>query len=453
MDIIKNDTIAAIATAPSNSAISIIKVSGDEAIEIVNKIFKGKDLRKAKSHTIHYGHIVDNGEVLDEVLVSVFRSPKTFTVEDIVEINCHGGMYVTNKVLELVLVNGARMAEPGEFTKRAFLNGRIDLTQAEAVIDIIDSNTASSLKMANLGLLGETKKVINSFRNQVLECLLKIEVNIDYPEYEDEEQITEDVLIPRLEALEKDIDVVLKKAEISKVMKYGVKTAIIGKPNVGKSSLLNALIREDKAIVSNIAGTPRDIVEGSINIGGIVLNLIDTAGVRDTSDYVEKIGVEKSKKIINEADLIMLVFDNNTPMNEDDYELLNITKDKTRIIVVNKKDLDSKIDLKDTKDVLYISSFDKEDITVLENKIKEVCNYTDINNIDSTYIGNARQIAKLRVAKNELNDALNTLRCGLPIDIAYVDIQYAWTTLGEIMGDVTSEDLIDELFKRFCLGK
>lgn len=453
MDIIKNDTIAAIATAPSNSAISIIKVSGDEAIEIVSKIFKGKDLRKVKSHTIHYGHIVDNGQVLDEVLVSVFKSPKTFTCEDVVEINCHGGMYVTNKVLELVLVNGARMAEPGEFTKRAFLNGRIDLTQAEAVIDIIDSNTASSLKMANLGLLGETKKVITSFRNQVLECLLKIEVNIDYPEYEDEEQITTEVLIPKLEHLGKDMDVVLKKAEVSKVMKYGVKTAIIGKPNVGKSSLLNALIREDKAIVSNIAGTTRDIVEGSINIGGIVLNLIDTAGVRETSDYVEKIGVEKSKQIINEADLIILVFDNNTPMNEDDYELLDITKDKTRIIVVNKKDLDSKINLKDDKDVIYISSFDKEDINKLEMKIKEVCNYTDINNIDSTYIGNARQIAKLRIAKQQLLDALDSLYKGLPIDIAYVDIQDCWTSLGEIMGEVTSEDLINELFSRFCLGK
>ena len=453
MSIIKNDTIVAIATAPSNSAISIVRLSGDEAIEIVSKVFKGKNLKKVKSHTINYGHIVDGGESVDEVLVSIFRSPKTFTREDIVEINCHGGIFVTNKVLELMLVHGARLAEPGEFTKRAFLSGRIDLTQAEAVIDIIESNTASSLKMANLGILGETKKVISEFRNQILECLLKIEVNIDYPEYEDEEQITEEILIPRLKKLQKEINVVLEKSEISRVIKYGVKTAIIGKPNVGKSSLLNALIREDKAIVSNIAGTTRDIVEGSINIGGIVLNLIDTAGVRTTDDYVEKIGVEKSKKIIEEADLIMLVFDNNTPLNDDDKELLEITKDKKRVIVVNKRDLESKIDINMEDDVVFVSSYVTEDINLLENKIKNICNYTDITNIDSTYIGNTRQIAKLKIAKQQLNEAISSLESGLPIDIACVDIKHCWTSLGEILGEVSSEDLIDELFSRFCLGK
>ena len=336
---IENETIVAIATAPSNSAISIIRLSGSEAIDIANSIFKGKNLSKVKSHTVHYGHIVYNNETIDEVLVSVFKAPKTFTREDVVEINCHGGIYVTNKVLEILLVNGARLAEPGEFTKRAFLNGRIDLTQAEAVIDIIESNTASSLKMANLGILGETKKVISDFRERILECLLKIEVNIDYPEYEDEEQITEDILIPRLNILKLDMEKVLEKSEVSRIIKYGVKTAIIGKPNVGKSSLLNALIREDKAIVSNIAGTTRDIVEGSINIGGIVLNLIDTAGVRDTSDFVEKIGVEKTKKIIDDADLIMLVFDNNTPLNSDDLKLLDIKlqheyKQSTELLMV-----------------------------------------------------------------------------------------------------------------------
>lgn len=453
MNIIENDTIVAIATAPSNSAISIIRLSGSDAISIANEVFKGKNLNKVKSHTVHYGHIINNNEPIDEVLVSVFKSPKTFTREDVVEINCHGGIYVTNKVLELLLVKGARLAEPGEFTKRAFLNGRIDLTQAEAVIDIIESNTASSLKMANLGILGETKKVISNFRERILECLLKIEVNIDYPEYEDEEQITEDILIPRLQVLRKDINKVLEKSEVSRIIKYGVKTAIIGKPNVGKSSLLNALIREDKAIVSNIAGTTRDIVEGSINIGGIVLNLIDTAGVRDTDDFVEKIGVEKTKKIINDADLIMLVFDNNTKLNDDDLELLDITKDKTRIIIVNKKDLESKIDIKDTKDVIYISSFDENDISKLEQKIKEICNVTDLTNIDSTYIGNTRQIAKLKIAANQLDDALNSLNIGLPIDIACVDIRNCWNSLGEILGEVSSEDLINELFARFCLGK
>ena len=450
---IDTDTIVAIATAPSNSAISIVRLSGDEAISIVNKVFKGKNLNKVKSHTINYGFIINNNETLDEVLVSVFRAPKTFTREDVVEINCHGGIYVTNKVLELLLVNGARLAEPGEFTKRAFLNGRIDLTQAEAVIDMIESNTASSLKMANLGILGETKKVISDFRERILECLLKIEVNIDYPEYEDEEQITEDILIPRLNVLKKDMEKVLEKAEVSRIIKYGVKTAIIGKPNVGKSSLLNALIREDKAIVSNIAGTTRDIVEGSINIGGIVLNLIDTAGVRETDDFVERIGVEKTKKIIDDADLIMLVFDNNTPLNNDDLELLEITKDKNRVIVINKKDLESKIDIKTNDDVLFISSFDHNDISKLEQKIKEVCNYTDVTNIDSTYIGNTRQIAKLKIAKKQLDDALSSLDFGLPIDLACVDIRNCWNSLGEILGEVSSEDLINELFARFCLGK
>lgn len=450
---IENETIVAIATAPSNSAISIIRLSGSEAIDIANSIFKGKNLLKVKSHTVHYGHIVYKNETIDEVLVSVFKAPKTFTREDVVEINCHGGIYVTNKVLEILLVNGARLAEPGEFTKRAFLNGRIDLTQAEAVIDIIESNTASSLKMANLGILGETKKVISDFRERILECLLKIEVNIDYPEYEDEEQITEDILIPRLNILKLDMEKVLEKSEVSRIIKYGVKTAIIGKPNVGKSSLLNALIREDKAIVSNIAGTTRDIVEGSINIGGIVLNLIDTAGVRDTSDFVEKIGVEKTKKIIDDADLIMLVFDNNTPLNSDDLELLDITKNKNRIIVVNKKDLESKIDIKTNDDILYISSFDNNDINLLEQKIKEVCNYTDVTNIDSTYIGNTRQIAKLKIAKKQLDDAINSLNMGLPIDLACVDIRNCWNSLGEILGEVSSEDLINELFARFCLGK
>ena len=449
---IDNDTIVAIATAPSNSAISIIRLSGSDAIEMAANVFKGKNLNKVKSHTIHYGHIHNKGEILDEVLVSVFRAPKTFTREDIVEINCHGGIYVTNRVLELLLVNGARLADPGEFTKRAFLSGRIDLTQAEAVIDIIESNTASSLKMANLGILGETKKVISDFRERILECLLKIEVNIDYPEYEDEEQITEDILIPRLNVLLKDMENVLKKSEVSRIIKYGIKTAIIGKPNVGKSSLLNALIREDKAIVSNIAGTTRDIVEGSINIGGIVLNLIDTAGVRDTDDFVEKIGVEKSKKIIDEADLIMLVFDNNTPLNNDDKQLLELTKDKKRVIVVNKKDLESKIDINE-ENVLYISSFDQSDINLLENRIKEICNYTDITNIDSTYIGNTRQIAKLKIAKNQLEESINSLNLGLPIDLACVDIRNCWNSLGEILGEVSSEDLINELFARFCLGK
>lgn len=453
MNKLQNDTIAAIATALSNSAISIIKVSGDEAIEIVNSIFKGKDLSKVKSHTIHYGYIIDNEQVIDEVLVSVFKAPKTFTTEDVVEINCHGGIFVTNKILEIILVKGVRLAEPGEFTKRAFLGGRIDLTQAEAVIDVIESNTNNSLKMASLGLLGETKKIIKKFRDEVLECLLKVEVNIDYPEYEDEEQITVDVLLPTLKQLDLEIDEVLEKSEVSKILKYGIKTAIIGKPNVGKSSLLNALIREDKAIVSNIAGTTRDIVEGDINIGGIVLHLIDTAGVHETIDFVEKIGVEKSKNIIKNADLIILVFDNNSLIDDDDEELLRLTANKKRIIVVNKKDLERKIDITKFDKPIFVSSFDLDDIHMIEQKIKDICNVSDLTNIDSTYIGNARQVAKLKIAKKQLNEAIDSLNNGMPIDIASVDINNCWITLGEILGEVTSEELIDELFSRFCLGK
>lgn len=453
MNKLQNDTIAAIATALSNSAISIIKVSGDEAIEIVNSIFKGKDLSKVKSHTIHYGYIIDNEQVIDEVLVSVFKAPKTFTTEDVVEINCHGGIFVTNKILEIILVKGARLAEPGEFTKRAFLGGRIDLTQAEAVIDVIESNTNNSLKMASFGLLGETKKIIKKFRDEVLECLLKVEVNIDYPEYEDEEQITVEVLLPTLKQLDLEIDEVLEKSEVSKILKYGIKTAIIGKPNVGKSSLLNALIREDKAIVSNIAGTTRDIVEGDINIGGIVLHLIDTAGVHETIDFVEKIGVEKSKNIIKNADLIILVFDNNSLINDDDEELLRLTANKKRIIVVNKKDLERKIDITKFDKPIFVSSFDLDDIHMIEQKIKDICNVSDLTNIDSTYIGNARQVAKLKIARKQLNEAIDSLNNGMPIDIASVDINNCWITLGEILGEVTSEELIDELFSRFCLGK
>ncbi len=450
---LQNDTIASIATALSNSAISIVRVSGDESIAIVNQIFKGNNLLKAKSHTIHYGHIVDNNEIIDEVLVSIFRAPRSFTTENVVEINCHGGIFVTNKILELVLTKGARLAEPGEFTKRAFLGGRIDLTQAEAIMDVIESNTATSLKMANISLLGETQKVIEEFRNDVLECVLKIEVNIDYPEYEDEEQITSGVLMPRLKALLNKMDNVLKKCEVSKILKYGIKTAIIGKPNVGKSSLLNALIREDKAIVSNIAGTTRDIVEGSINIGGIVLNLIDTAGIHETEDYVEKIGVERSKKLADEVDLVILVFDYSMPMSEEDVELLQLTSNKKRIIVVNKKDLPQNIEIDKLPNALLMSSFSNDDIHYLEQKIKEVCEVTDLTNIDSTYIGNARQIAKLKTAKQLIEEALESLENNMPIDIACVDLHNSWEVLGEILGDVTSEDFINELFSRFCLGK
>lgn len=451
--VMQNDTIAAISTALSNGAVSIVRVSGENAIVIVNEIFKGKDLTKVKSHTIHYGHIVDEKEVLDEVLVSVFKSPKTFTKEDVVEINCHGGVFVTNRILELLLVHGARLADPGEFTKRAFLNGRIDLTQAEAVMDMISSQTTHSLKMANYGLNGETSEFIRKLRNRILECMLKIEVNIDYPEYEDEEIITQDVLFPELHSLLKEINQILEKSTISQVLQNGIKTAIIGRPNVGKSSLLNALLREDKAIVTNIEGTTRDLVEGSIRIGGVVLHLIDTAGIRKTSDYIEQIGVEKTNKVIENAELVLLVLDNSRELNEVDLHLLDITKDKNRIVIVNKKDLDSKIDSKSIPNAILISSYQNQDIEILENKIKEMFHIGSIMDIDPSYIGNTRQISKLKEAKKHLEDAISSLNEKQPVDIANIDIHHAWISLGEILGEVSSEELLDELFSRFCLGK
>ena len=447
-----NDTIAAIGTAVSNNAISIIKVSGPESIKIVDKVFSGS-LKNTKSHTIKYGYILENNEKIDEVLVSVFKSPRSFTTEDVVEINCHGGIFVTNKILELVLEAGARLAEPGEFTKRAFINGRIDLTQAESVMDMIESNTKSSLKLAANGLLGETKKLIKRFREDVLNCLLAIEVNIDYPEYEDEVQVTNRDLRPQVEGLIREIDKVLEKSEVSRLLKNGIDTAIIGKPNVGKSSLLNSLLREDKAIVTDIEGTTRDIVEGKINIGGLVLNLIDTAGVRKTDNVVEKIGVDKSKKVLKDAELIILVLDNSKELNETDRELIKLTEDKNRIIVINKKDLESKMDKEILKDYLLISSFDEDAITQLENKIKEVCKLGDLNNIDATYIGNARQIAKLKEAKRSLQESIESLDNNMPIDIAGISIKEAWLRLGEILGEENADDMIDELFSRFCLGK
>ena len=446
------DTIAQVSTALANNAISIIKVSGTQSISIVSKVFS-KDLKNVKSHTIHYGFIKDKDTIIDEVLVSVFRSPKSFTAEDVVEINCHGGIFVTNKVLELLLANGAREALPGEFTKRAFLNGRIDLTQAEAVMDTIEANTNNSLKLAGLGLSGQTKRLIKSFRDKVLQTMLKIEVNIDYPEYEDEEQITNEVLYPSLKSLLSDIDIVLAKSEVSQVIKNGIKTAIVGKPNVGKSSLLNALLREDKAIVTSIAGTTRDIVEGEVNIGGIVLKLIDTAGVRETEDVVEKIGVNKSKKALMDAELVIVVLDNNQALDETDIELLNATNNKKRVIVVNKRDLDNKLDLSKLDKYILMSTFDEADISKLEKEIKNLCNINDMLNIDATYIGNARQIAKLKDAKQNLLDAISGLDNNMPIDIVNIDIKNAWLNLGDILGENSSEELIDELFKRFCLGK
>ncbi len=448
-----NDTIVAVSTSHLIGAISIVRLSGDEAISIVNKTFKGKNLEKVPTHTINYGHIYDGADLIDEVMVTIMRAPKTYTKEDVVEINCHGGQYVTQRILELMIKNGARMAEAGEFTKRAFLNGRIDLTQAEAVMDVIDAKTKESLKLANVALRGDVKKKIEALRSKLVTCIAKIEVNIDYPEYEDEEQITQEILIPILNDTKKDIEELLEKSEISEIIKDGINTAIIGKPNVGKSSLLNGLLRERKAIVTDIAGTTRDIVEGKVNIGGIVLNLIDTAGIHATSDVIEQIGVKKSIDELNKADLIILVFDNSQELSNDDEALLDQTKDRNRIVIVNKSDLESKIDLSKFDDYVLMSALDEEDICSLEKKIREMYSLNDLNNIDATYIGNARQKGKLFEALKSINDALESANSGQVVDIINVDITEAYTALGDIIGENSSDTLVSELFSKFCLGK
>jgi len=448
-----NETICAISTASGTGAISIVRLSGQKAIEIVNKIFQGKNLKKVKTHQINYGHIIDKNEIIDEVMVTIFKAPKTYTLEDIVEINCHGGQYVTSRVLELVILNGARLAEPGEFTKRAFLNGRIDLTQAESVMDLIEANTKSTLRMANFGIRGDIKNLISKFRRSILDCILKIEVNIDYPEYETEEQITNDFLLPTIKGNIVDINEIIEKSENSILIKEGITTAIIGKPNVGKSSILNALLREDKAIVTDIAGTTRDIIEGKINVGGIVLNLIDTAGIRETSDVVEKIGVEKAKKVLNVASLIIIVFDFSTKLNENDHLILKLTEDKDRIIVVNKSDLPKEIDLSILGDYLLLSAFSEKDINTLEKKIREVTNLKNIDNKEATYVTSIRAMTKLKLARENLDNALISVRNKMPIDIISIDLKAAWRALGEIIGEVSSEELLDEMFANFCLGK
>lgn len=448
-----DDVICAISTANTRSAISIVRLSGKGAIDIVNKIFRGKDLTKVKSHTVHYGYIYDGDQMLDEVLVSVFKAPRTYTKEDVVEINCHGGVFVTNKVLELCIVKGARLAEPGEFTKRAFLNGRIDLTQAEAVMDVIDAKNKETLKMSNYGLRGDIKRIIQEFRSKILEMILKIEVNIDYPEYEDEEQITKEYLIPNIKENIEEIEIIIAKSENSIKIKEGITTAIIGKPNVGKSSILNALLRENKAIVTDIAGTTRDVVEGSVNIGGLTLNLIDTAGVRQTDDIIEQIGVLKTQEVLEKAELIILVFDYSSKLDSNDLKIINLTKDKHVLTVINKKDLPQKIDLSLFDNYIIISAFDEKDIETLEKAVKEVCNIQQIDDSEVKYVTSIRAITKLKKALQSLKEGLKALESGMPIDLASTDLRSAWQNLGEILGEVSSEELLDEMFSQFCLGK
>ena len=448
-----NDTIAAISTAMGVGAISIIRVSGNKSIEIVNNIFKGKNLNNVETHTINYGHIIDNNKIIDEVLVSVMRAPKTFTMEDVVEINCHGGIATTNKILELLLLNGCRLAEPGEFTKRAYMNGRIDLLEAEGVMDIINAKSEKARKLAINQLDGNLSSLIKKLRQDILEVLANIEVNIDYPEYEDILDMTINDLKPKVKNIEEKLAELIKNSESGKLIKEGIKVAILGRPNVGKSSLLNALINEEKAIVTDIQGTTRDYVEGSIYLDGILLNFIDTAGIRETSDVVEKIGVDKSLKMIEEADLILFLLNNNEKISEEEKELLDKINNKKHIIIVNKNDLDKNIDIDDSLNPIYISTRNKEDINKILDRIRTLFNLKELETSDLTYISNARSIAILKEALSRLEDVKKGISNNTPIDMVEIDIKEIWASLGKIIGETYEDELINQLFSQFCLGK
>ncbi|MDY3196332.1 MAG: tRNA uridine-5-carboxymethylaminomethyl(34) synthesis GTPase MnmE [Paracholeplasma sp.] len=446
------DTIAAIATPFGTSGLSIIRISGDEAIEKAAAIFKGKNLIKVKSHTVTYGHIIDHHKkVIDEVLVTVFKAPKTFTKEDVVEISCHGGILVTQKVLERILEQGIRLAEPGEFTKRAFINGRIDLAQSEAIMDLIHAKNVNAMKLAVSGLKGDLSKLINELREELLFLIAQIEVNIDYPEYDDATQMSVEVIKPHVLNLIKKLNTLLDDANKGKLIRDGVKTAIVGKPNVGKSSLLNALLNEERAIVTDIEGTTRDTIEAQINIGGITLILMDTAGIRETKDIVEQIGVKRSKKAIDEAELIILVLDQSRQLSKEDLELLEQTKNKRRIVVGNKNDLTKAIDL--DIHMLSLSALNRQGLRDLEHEITTTLGITDLEEKDFNYLSNVRHINKIKEAISSMNEVVNAIDLGLPIDMAEIDLKKAWQYLGEITGDYHPEDLLNELFSKFCLGK
>ena len=452
-----NDTICAIATSQGIGAIAIIRISGEDSIKIVNKIFKGKDLEKVESHTINYGHITDGDKIIDEVLVSVMKAPKTFTAEDTVEINTHGGISPTNKVLELLLENGCRLAEPGEFTKRAFLNGRIDLLEAEAVMDMINSKTDAQRQMAINQIGGKVSDLINSLRSDMVQIISNINVNIDYPEYDDVDIITNEILIPKITSLKVRIEKILKESENGKIIKEGIKTSIVGRPNVGKSSLLNALLEEDKAIVTDIAGTTRDIVEGQITINGILLNMIDTAGIRKTEDKIEAIGVEKSFKMIDDSELVLLMLNNNENLSNDIKEIIEKIKEKHYIAIINKIDLESKLNRDELgiplDKIVEISVKENKGIDDLKEKIVKMFNIDELETKDPTYLNNSRSISILKRCLKSINDIEYGLKNNMPIDMIELDIKNIWEELGTINGTTYEEELLDEMFQRFCLGK
>ena len=444
------DTIAAIATAVGVGAISIIRVSGNDAIKNVNKIFKGTDLEKVASHTINYGHIVYNNEIIDEVLVSVMRTPKTFTREDVVEINCHGGISTTNKVLELLLMNDCRLAEPGEFTKRAFLNGRIDLVEAEGIMNLIDSKSELARKLSLKQLDGSVSNNIRDLRNKILLLLANIAVNIDYPEYEDILDVTIDEVKKHLGEITTSLQKILETSENTTIVLDGLKTTIVGCPNVGKSSILNLLLNEEKAIVTNVAGTTRDIVEGTLNLNGVYLKLLDTAGIHETDDIVEGIGINKSIDSISSADLVLLVLDGSRELNAEDQKLLDLTASKKRIIIINKVDLERKIDFHDN-DVVLMSTKDGLGLDKLKNKIISMFKLDEIS-ADMNIFVNADDLAKIKKCI-ELINKINSSIDFMEIDMIEIDLREINDILGSIIGESYDEELLDTIFKNFCLGK
>ncbi|AJP21334.1 TPA: tRNA uridine-5-carboxymethylaminomethyl(34) synthesis GTPase MnmE [Staphylococcus aureus] len=456
------DTITSISTPMGEGAIGIVRLSGPQAVEIADKLYKGKHLlNDVPSHTINYGHIIDpeSKEVVEEVMVSVLRAPKTFTREDIIEINCHGGILTINRVLELTMTYGARMAEPGEFTKRAFLNGRIDLSQAEAVMDFIRSKTDRASKVAMNQIEGRLSDLIKKQRQSILEILAQVEVNIDYPEYDDVEDATTEFLLEQSKEIKQEINRLLDTGAQGKIMREGLSTVIVGKPNVGKSSMLNNLIQDNKAIVTEVAGTTRDVLEEYVNVRGVPLRLVDTAGIRETEDIVEKIGVERSRKALSQADLILFVLNNNEALTQEDYTLYEVVKNEDIIVIVNKMDLEQNIDINEVKDMIgdtpliQTSMLKQEGIDELEIQIRDLFFGGEVQNQDMTYVSNSRHISLLKQARQTIQDAIDAAESGVPMDMVQIDLTRTWEILGEIIGETASDELIDQLFSQFCLGK
>lgn len=456
------DTITSISTPMGEGAIGIVRLSGPQAVEIGDKLYKGKKpLAEVDSHTINYGHIIDpeTNETVEEVMISVLRAPKTFTREDIIEINCHGGILTINHILELTMTHGARMAEPGEYTKRAFLNGRIDLSQAEAVMDFIRSKTDRASKVAMNQIEGRLSDLIKRQRQSILEILAQVEVNIDYPEYDDVEDATTEFLLQQSKNIKQEINQLLETGAQGKIMREGLSTVIVGRPNVGKSSMLNNLIQDNKAIVTEVAGTTRDVLEEYVNVRGVPLRLVDTAGIRDTEDIVEKIGVERSRKALSQADLILFVLNNNEALTEDDQTLYDVVKNEDVIVIINKTDLETHLDINEVKEMIgdtpliQTSMLKQEGIDELEIQIRDLFFGGDVQNQDMTYVSNSRHISLLKQARQSIQDAIDAAESGIPMDMVQIDLTRTWEILGEIIGESASDELIDQLFSQFCLGK